>query len=278
MPTGLHRRGGHDEERLLPSRDGALAAAVLYRLRRSDLSRLQDLYNNVSAIYPHAQIWLAGHSLGGALAAMLSRTYGVPSISFESPGDLLPSRRLHLPLPPPPRNRSRDHLTSHDDKRPKRSLDDELTTHVYHSADPIPNGVCTGAFSTCGLVGFALESRCHTGKTIMYDTVGRLGWSVDIRTHSIHVIVDKLLVDDWGVKPSEVDGSATGSLEAAGLRRKRGGWFGWWPGRGRKDEDDRGGDKEEEPEPEDGQHGGRGVPEPHFEDETCSDCEKWTYV
>ncbi|BGP30638.1 Putative lipase atg15 [Rhodotorula toruloides] len=237
-----------------------------------------DLYNNVSAIYPHAQIWLAGHSLGGALAAMLSRTYGVPSISFESPGDLLPSRRLHLPLPPPPRNRSRDHLANHDDKRPKRSLDDELTTHVYHSADPIPNGVCTGAFSTCGLVGFALESRCHTGKTIMYDTVGRLGWSVDIRTHSIHVIVDKLLVDDWGVKPSEVDGSAKGSLQAAGLRRKRGGWFGWWPGRGRKDEDDKDGGKEEEPEPEDGQHGGRGVPEPHFEDETCSDCEKWTYV
>lgn len=202
---------------------------------------------------------------------MLSRTYGVPSISFESPGDLLPSRRLHLPLPPPPRNRSSNHHAGHDGKRPKRSLDDEMTTHVFHTADPIPRGQCTGALSTCGLVGFALESRCHTGKTILYDTVGRLGWSVDIRTHSIRVIVEKLLVDDWGIKPSEADGAAT-----AALKRNRGGWFGWWPGRGRKDEDEKDGNKGEEPD--DGQHGGRGVPDPHFEDETCSDCERWTYV
>ncbi|BGP38637.1 Putative lipase atg15 [Rhodotorula kratochvilovae] len=222
-----------------------------------------DLYNNVSAMYPHAQIWLAGHSLGGALAAMLSRTYGVPSVSFESPGDLLPARRLHLPLPPVNNPNSSTSSTA-----PRRSLDDELTTHVYHTADPIPLGTCTGTISTCGIAGFALESRCHTGKTIRYDTVGRLGWSVDVRTHPIHIVVEQLLKDDWGVPPKEV-------ARAAGARGSS--WFGWWPGRGRTGDgegDEDGGGEEED----DGQNGGRGVPRPAFEDEFCSDCERWSYV
>ncbi|GAA6004764.1 triglyceride lipase ATG15 [Rhodotorula paludigena] len=235
-----------------------------------------DLYNNVSALYPHAQIWLAGHSLGGAIAAMLSRTYGVPSISFESPGDLLPARRLHLPLPPANHSRNATH-PSGGDKSPARSLDDELTTHVFHTADPIANGQCRGTISTCGIAGFALESKCHTGKSIKYDTVGRLGWSTDIRTHPIHVVIEKLLIDDWGVKPDEVAAQRAGGDEASS-------WFGWWPGRGSKkpSEDDggkgagEGGDKDEEED--DGQNGGKGVPEPHFEDETCSDCSKWTFI
>lgn len=250
---------------------------------------LQDLYNNVSAIYPHAQIWLAGHSLGGALAAMLSRTYGVPSISFEAPGDLLPARRLHLPLPPPrPGNGS-----SPSDHEVQRSLENELTTHVFHNADPIPMGVCsTSSISMCGIAGFALESRCHVGKKIVYDTVGKLGWSVDVRTHSIRVIVDNLLKEDWGQKPDPELASVVAESDAASPSG-----FGWWPGRGkgkkpaegggedgdgdgdRSDGDSDGsGDHEDGPETDDGQHGGRGVPQAVFEDEDCVDCTRWTYV
>lgn len=244
------------------------------------LARQQDLYNNVSAMYPHAQVWLAGHSLGGALAAMLSRTYGVPSVSFESPGDLLPARRLHLPLPPinnpnssAPAALSFGSSSSIKAPRSHRSLDDELTTHVFHTADPIPQGLCTGTISTCGIAGFALESRCHTGKTIRYDTVGRLGWSVDIRTHPIHVVVEQLLKEDWGVKPPELGSSAPASSSS---------WFGWWPGRGKKEEDsgeggEEGGDGQKE-EPDDGQNGGKGVPQAFFEDDDCSDCRRWAYV
>lgn len=257
------------------------------------LPTLQDLYNNISAIYPHAQIWLAGHSLGGALAAMLSRTYGVPSISFEAPGDLLPSRRLHLPLPP---HRAGNETSRHNNDT-QRSLDDELTTHVFHNADPIPMGVCsTSSISMCGIAGFALESKCHVGKKIVYDTVGKLGWSVDIRTHSIRVIVDNLLKEDWGKKPE-------GSSVESDVARESG--FGWWPrprkgkqpaeggGGDGEDEDDSGdgGDQpdgddgsdgsdghKDDPEADDGQHGGRGVPQAVFEDEDCVDCSQWTYV
>lgn len=42
-----------------------------------------------------------------------------------------------------------------------------------------------------------METRCHLGKVIRYDTVTQLKWSVDVRTHSIVQIVERLLKDDW---------------------------------------------------------------------------------
>lgn len=32
-------------------------------------------------------------------------------------------------------------------------------THVYHTADPIPMGVCTGMTSLCSVGGYALETK-----------------------------------------------------------------------------------------------------------------------
>lgn len=42
-----------------------------------------------------------------------------------------------------------------------------------------------------------METHCHLGKVIRYDTVTHLGWSVDVRTHSIVQIIDRLLSEDW---------------------------------------------------------------------------------
>lgn len=44
-------------------------------------------------------MWIIGHSLGGALAGLLGVTFGVPAVAFESPGERMASRRLHLPSP-----------------------------------------------------------------------------------------------------------------------------------------------------------------------------------
>ncbi|KAI0342675.1 alpha/beta-hydrolase [Trametopsis cervina] len=139
-----------------------------------------NLYNNVTYMYPDSDIWIIGHSLGGALASLLAVTFGVPAVAFESPGEKLASTRLHLPQPPS----TQEHIT-----------------HVYHTADPIAMGTCNGILSSCAIAGYALETRCHLGKSIVYDTVTNLSWTVDIRTHGIVNVIDNLLNKTWA--PSE---------------------------------------------------------------------------
>ncbi|KAG2061636.1 alpha beta-hydrolase [Suillus hirtellus] len=142
------------------------------------------LVKDVIFLYPFADIWLVGHSLGGSLASLLGSTFGLPAVAFEAPGERMAANRLHLPLPPPIGGSSRPPVP---------------ITHVYHNADPIPQGACTGIASPCAQGGYALETRCHLGKSIVYDTVQKLGWHVDLRKHVIkEVILEVLdLQDGW---------------------------------------------------------------------------------
>ena len=57
-------------------------------------------------------------------------------------------------------------------------------------------GVCTGVSSPCALGGYAMESKCHLGNVILYDTVTKFRWSVGIGNHGIRTIVD-LLAEDF---------------------------------------------------------------------------------
>jgi len=139
-----------------------------------------NLYNNLTYMYPNANIWVIGHSLGGALASLLGITFGAPVVAFESPGEKMASGRLHLPQPP-----STHHVT-----------------HVYHTADPIAMGTCNGLLSSCAAGGYAMESKCHLGQSIIYDTVSNLSWAVDIRLHTIKTVIDRILADPW---PPAVD-------------------------------------------------------------------------
>lgn len=141
------------------------------------LSTRKKLVNDLLHIYPFANVWLVGHSLGGAIASLLGSTYGFPAVAFESPGERLAASRLHLPLP------------RHSDMSPAPVA----VTHVYHTGDPIPQGACTGFGSPCAQAGFALETRCHLGKSIVYDTVQKLGWKVDVRKHVIRDVIHKVL-------------------------------------------------------------------------------------
>ncbi|KAH7924671.1 alpha/beta-hydrolase [Leucogyrophana mollusca] len=134
-----------------------------------------NLYNNVTYMYPHANIWVIGHSLGGSLASLLGATFGAPAVAFEAPAEKLAASRLHLPSPPSA----------------------QPIFHVYNTADPIAMGVCNGVTSACAIGGYAMETRCHLGKVARYDSVSKLGWSVSVRKHSIKPVIEELLSVDW---------------------------------------------------------------------------------
>lgn len=78
--------------------------------------------------------------LGGALSSLIGLSFGAPVVAFESPADRLAAQRLHLPLPP------------------GIPMEKMGITHVYHNADPIPMGVCTGVYS-----GWDDRKQANTG-------------------------------------------------------------------------------------------------------------------
>ncbi|GLI81485.1 putative lipase atg15 [Penicillium ochrochloron] len=144
-----------------------------------------DLYSNVTAIYPDANVWLTGHSLGGAMASLLGLTFGLPTVTFEAVPEALPAARLGIPSPP-----------GHDPQLPqtRRSTG---AYHFGHTADPVYMGTCNGINSLCTWGGYAMESACHTGQMCTYDTVGDKGWRVGLGTHKIrNVISDVIKVYD----------------------------------------------------------------------------------
>ncbi|KAF5353592.1 hypothetical protein D9758_013789 [Tetrapyrgos nigripes] len=224
-----------------------------------------NLYNNLTLLYPHSTIWVTGHSLGGSLASLLGQTFGAPVVAFEAPGERMASRRLHLPEVPwggeeedMPRSRGKG-------KRPSGNV-----VHVFNTAD------CTGVASTCASFGYALESRCHVGRKIVYDTVSKLGWSSNVQNHPIRVVIDNILAKndtDWGKGKGEGEGEGGGEEGEGGeneSRRAGGFGFGWPWGGGGKD-----GDKDE------GRPAWwRDVPEVVWEDEDCEEqeCMTWSFV
>lgn len=135
-----------------------------------------DIYRDVRKYYPNNEIWVTGHSLGGALSSLLGRTYGLPVVTFESPGDMLATKRLHLPVPP------------------GLPIEMEHIWHFGNNADPIFMGVCNGASSSCSIAGYAMESVCHSGMKCIYDTVKDLGWHVNILNHRLKTVIDNLLM------------------------------------------------------------------------------------
>ncbi|PWN40931.1 alpha/beta-hydrolase [Ceraceosorus guamensis] len=153
-----------------------------------------DLYNNVSYLYPDSQIWVTGHSLGGALGALIGYTFGVPVVSFEAPAERMAAQRLHLPFPKGHTPADAAHVTS-----------------VYHTADPIPMGECIGSISACATAGFAMESKCHGGQVVLYDTERLLDWSSNVLTHRIATLVDDVFGMDWGDKVREYQEGKKGS-------------------------------------------------------------------
>jgi lipase ATG15 len=141
----------------------------------------RELYHNVTELYPNAEVWLAGHSLGGSIASFLSLTYGHPAVTFEAVPEAMPASRLGLPVPP-----------GHEiGTQQRRAMTGGF--HFGHTADPIYMGTCNQGSSACTIGGYALESVCHTGKKCVYDTVKDYGWRIGIGTHKIVEVIRDVL-------------------------------------------------------------------------------------
>ncbi|KAI1107238.1 alpha/beta-hydrolase [Jackrogersella minutella] len=141
----------------------------------------RELYANVTEIYPESNIWIAGHSLGGAVSSLLGLTYGLPVVTFEAVPEALAAGRLALPVPPhanPEFPQTREYTGAY---------------HFGHTADPIYIGTCNGATASCSFAGYALETACHTGYECVYDTVADHGWRVGISTHKIRSVINDVI-------------------------------------------------------------------------------------
>ncbi|KAJ2158254.1 putative lipase atg15 [Coemansia sp. RSA 552] len=138
-----------------------------------------QIFMDVVDRYPGATVVLTGHSLGGSIATLMGLTFGLPAVGFEAPGDKLAAKRLHLP------------------QAPGVAVDKMPLFHIGHTADPVYMGVCSGRTSSCYYAGYALESSCHNGRQLVFDTVDRRGWRIDIRHHRMAEVI-YLVLETWG--------------------------------------------------------------------------------
>ncbi|KLU82041.1 hypothetical protein MAPG_01120 [Magnaporthiopsis poae ATCC 64411] len=142
----------------------------------------RELYSNVTELYPDSNVWLTGHSLGGAVSSFLGLTYGLPVVTFQAVPEALAAGRLGLPIPPasdPNFPQTREYTGAY---------------HFGHTADPIYMGTCNGATASCSYAGYALESACHAGHECVYDVVADKGWRVGVGTHKIRTVIQDVLL------------------------------------------------------------------------------------
>ena len=135
-----------------------------------------ELYGNITEMYPDANVWMTGHSLGGLVSSLLGLTFGLPTVTFEAIPQALAAERLFLPVPPGYSSVS-------------QARKDAGIYNFGHTADPVYEGTCHGGTSLCALAGYALESHCHVGQRCVYDTVKDRKWRQSLSTHGIRAAI-----------------------------------------------------------------------------------------
>jgi putative lipase involved disintegration of autophagic bodies len=134
------------------------------------INLVKDIVENVrkTVDFDNTNVYFTGHSLGGMLASVASVIYDKPAVTFESPGD------LHYLI-----------LSG-------IGISDKVY-HFGHNGDPLFVGNCG---VTCSIVGYYIDTKCHSGFTCSYDAKGKLGYTESILNHRIEYII-KHVIPNW---------------------------------------------------------------------------------
>lgn len=128
----------------------------------------------VKAEYKGAQIWFSGHSMGGAIAALMTVTFPrTAAITWEAPGASLYGKRLGLHGGDP------------------KDLARYPIWNFGISSDPIFLGTCNGITTSCYLSGYAMETKCRQGQDCMFMLPS---WIPNINTHRIDWVIENVLM------------------------------------------------------------------------------------
>lgn len=133
---------------------------------------VKKIIDNISLDYDFdkSDVFFTGHSLGGMLASLASIMYNKTAVTFETPGDINYIRRSGF-----------------------SETGSNKIYHFGHNADPIYIGTCG---STCSMVGYNIDTKCHSGFTCLYDAKKKLGYTESIFNHRIEYII-KNLIPEW---------------------------------------------------------------------------------
>lgn len=126
------------------------------------------IYKHIKTIYPQYEIWTTGHSLGGVIASILALENNLFAMVYSTPGDKLFAYRCGI------------------------NLSSKLIYHYGSNSDPIFNGNCNGLTSTCNLIGYALETKCHTGYVCVYNSTSY----ETILEHKIDTLINKYIINN----------------------------------------------------------------------------------
>lgn len=143
------------------------------QLQLNYINIVKSIVRNVKTMidFDTSTIFFTGHSLGGILASVSSILYDKPAITFQSPGDL---HYLDLAGMIKYKNKSQIY-------------------HFGHNGDPIYMGNCG---KTCSLLGYSIDTKCHSGYTCLYDAKTKLGYTESIFNHRIEYVI-KNIITQW---------------------------------------------------------------------------------
>ena len=146
--------------------------STLFELNYLNIAKqiIENLKRDKIIDFEKSNIIFTGHSLGGVIATYLGVIYNRPVITFESPGE-----KYYFDL---------------------INLDYSNAKNIYHyghNADIIFTGKCNGINSYCYIGGYIIRTKCHIGKTCMYDAVNKLKLSESLWNHRLRIIIDKII-------------------------------------------------------------------------------------